>query len=98
MSDHNQFSLKKTMDILMDSYSTNAALAEVRIMEQYSKIVGKTITKYTNDMKFNDGVLKIYIETAPLKHELEYMKENLKTRLNKAFGKEFIKEIEIRKY
>ncbi|MEI8075589.1 MAG: DUF721 domain-containing protein [Bacteroidota bacterium] len=77
---------------LKKSHLSNGIRA-VQIEEIWEKLMGKTISKYTDKIKiFNK---KLYIQTAvgPLKNELQYQKPQIIARVNEAFGETVITEV-----
>ncbi len=67
----------------------------LQIEEIWEKLMGKTISKYTDKIYIINGTLFIVTNVAPLKNELSYQKEKIKSRVNEAFGNNDIKEVVI---
>lgn len=55
--------------------------------------MGKTIARYTEKLQIIGDKLIITTSVAPLKHELIYQKEKIKSRVNEAFGQKIIAEV-----
>jgi hypothetical protein len=55
--------------------------------------MGKTIARYTENIKVINRTLFITTNVAPLKQELSYQKEKIKLRLNEALGEKVIDEV-----
>ena len=55
--------------------------------------MGKTIAKYTDNIKIINKTLFITTNVAPLKQELSYQKEKIKLRVNEALGNNDIQEV-----
>lgn len=68
----------------------------LQIGELWEKIMGKTIARYTGDLKIINRTLFITTNVAPLKQELIYQKEKIKFRVNEALGEKLIDEVVIR--
>ncbi|TVR79880.1 MAG: DUF721 domain-containing protein [Chitinophagaceae bacterium] len=98
MSEGNQYQLKDTLKMLMNSYSKNPHSAQARIAHAYEKVVGKTVAKYTGKVYLKDRELFLYIETSPLKNELEYSKKKIVENLNKELGEDIIDTLTIKKF
>jgi len=58
--------------------------------------MGKTIARYTEEIKIINDTLFITTHVAPLKQELIFQKEKIKLRVNEALGKKVIKEIVVK--
>ena len=66
-----------------------------QIVEVWEKLMGKTISKYTEKIHIINGTLFITTNVAPLKQELSYQKEKIKLRVNEALGGNAIREVVI---
>jgi hypothetical protein len=71
-------------------------LQALQIEEIWEKLMGKTISKYTESIKIIHQTLFITTNVAPLKNELVYQKENIIKRVNEALGETVIKEVVIK--
>ena len=70
-------------------------IRSLQIEEVWEKIMGKTISKYTERIKIINNTLYITTTVAPLKQELLYQKEIIKQRVNEALGPGTIKDVVI---
>ena len=68
----------------------------MQIEEIWEKLMGKTISKYTQSIKIIHHTLFITTTVAPLKQELLYQKENIIKRVNEALGESVVKEVVIK--
>lgn len=68
----------------------------LQIEELWEKIMGKTIARYTDNLKIINRTLFITTHVAPLKQELIFQKEKIKFRVNEALGEKLIDEIVIK--
>lgn len=73
-----------------------AKVDEIKIQDEWEKIVGKTIAKYTHQVTLRDGILVIYTNVAPLKHELKLAELALIDTINNHFGENVIKKIMVK--
>lgn len=67
----------------------------LQIEELWEKLMGKTIARYTDNLKVINRTLIITTNVAPLKQELIYQKEKIKLRVNEALGEKLIDEVTI---
>lgn len=67
----------------------------MQIEEVWEKVMGKTIARYTDNLKVINKTLYITTSVAPLKQELIYQKEQIKLRVNEALGEKVISEVVI---
>ena len=68
----------------------------LQIEELWEKLMGKTISRYTENLKIINRTLFITTNVAPLKQELLYQKEKIKLRVNEALGEKLIDEVVIK--
>lgn len=62
----------------------------------WEAVMGKTIARYTDSLKVIDRTLFITTSVAPLKQELVYQKEKIRSRVNEALGEKVIDDIVIK--
>jgi Dna[CI] antecedent, DciA len=67
----------------------------LEIKELWETIMGKTIARYTDNLKIINRTLFITTHVAPLKQELIYQREKIKLRVNEALGEKLIDEVVI---
>jgi len=68
----------------------------LQIEELWEKLMGKTISRYTENLKIINRTLFITTTVAPLKQELLYQKEKIKLRVNEALGEKLIDDVIIK--
>ncbi len=71
-------------------------LQAVQIEEVWEKIMGKTVSKYTDKLQIIGSTLFITTTVAPLKNELLYQKDTIIKRVNEALGENVIKEVVVK--
>ena len=92
----NEHSLKEVIKELFKTYHIDSKVYEVQIKEIWEKAMGKTIARYTTDLKLKDGILTIYLNSAPLRQDLGYNRDSILTRINEEFGERVVREVVIR--
>jgi len=68
----------------------------IQIEQVWEQIMGKTIAKYTEDIKIHGNKLYITTSVAPLRNELLFQKDNIIKQVNDALGEKVIKEVIIK--
>lgn len=96
MKKKNDLTLQDAMQDMLKEYRLKPQFDETRVKMLWEKIMGKTIATYTSNIAVRKNVLHLTILSAPLKHELSFAKEKIKTRLNEEMGEEYIKDVVIR--
>lgn len=96
MKKKNDLSLQEAMQEMLAEYRLASPLNENRVRQLWAELMGKTIATYTGNITVRKHVLYLTILSAPLKQELSYAKDKIKTLLNDKLGEEFIHEVVIR--
>jgi predicted nucleic acid-binding Zn ribbon protein len=71
-------------------------ISQFTVRNSWGEIVGEAIAKSTSDISFNDKSVFITLQSAALKHELSYRKEEIITAINKYCGYRLVDHIVIR--
>ena len=71
----------------------NDVYDEQRAACLWTEIVGPTVNRLTTRRYIADGVLHVYISSAPLKSELNFLTDTLMSRINEAVGHPVVKSI-----
>ncbi len=96
MKKKNDLSLQEAMQDMLRELRLKSGLDETRLKMIWEKTMGKTISTYTSSIMVRKNVLYLTILSAPLKQELVYGREKIKTLLNDEMGEEYIKDVVIR--
>ena len=91
-----ELSLQEAMQQFLKQSRLKTGIQAVQIEEVWEKIMGVTISKYTDSIKIIGQTLFITTAVAPLKNELLYQKDIIITRVNEALGENVIKEVVIK--
>lgn len=81
---------------MIQEYQLAPQLNETRIKMLWNKLMGKTIVTYTSNIAVRKNILYLTIISAPLKQELSYAKDKIRSLLNEEMGEEYIKDVVIR--
>jgi predicted nucleic acid-binding Zn ribbon protein len=79
----NSLTIGEALDQMIKDLKLRPKMDEVRIQEEWERIMGKTIAKYTKEIKLMGGKLYLKVESAPLKQELLYSRERIIEMLDK---------------
>lgn len=88
--------LKKLIDKLLRSYGYQDQLDELDLISAYEELVGKMYCKHTKSINFKNKILYIKLDSAALKQELSYKKEEIITSLNHKLGRRIIEQLDIK--
>ena len=73
-----------------------SGMQAMQIKDAWEKIMGKTISNYTDKIEIINSTLFIYTSLAPLKHELTYQKSKIIERVNEELGEKVILEVVVK--
>lgn len=90
-----QYSIGDAIQQFLRGSRLKGDIQALEIEEVWAKIMGKTIAKYTDNIKIINRTLFITTNVAPLKQELSYQKEKIKLRINEALKSNDIDEVVI---
>ena len=88
-----EYSIGDAIDKFLEQSRIRGSIQALQIGDVWEDIMGKTIARYTEEIKIINDTLFITTHVAPLKQELIFQKEKIKLRVNEALGKKIIKEI-----
>jgi hypothetical protein len=91
-----EYSMGDALDKFLEQSRLRGSIQALQIGDVWEDIMGKTIARYTEEIRIINDTLFITTHVAPLKQELIFQKEKIKLRVNEALGKKIIKEIVIK--
>ena len=91
-----EYSIGDAIEKFLEQSRIRGSIQALQIGDVWEEIMGKTIARYTEEIKIINDTLFITTHVAPLKQELIFLKEKIKLRVNEALGKKVIKEIVVK--
>ncbi len=91
-----EYSIADAIQKFLEQSRIKGSIQALQIEDMWEEIMGKTIAKYTEEIRIINDTLFITTHVGPLKQELIFQKEKIKLRVNEALGKNLIKEIIIK--
>lgn len=70
-------------------------IQSLQIEDHWEKIMGETISNFTDKIEIRNGTLFIYTRVAPLKNELVFQKGLIIERVNESMGEKLVREVVI---
>ena len=90
---------KSIKEVLNEFISGNARVSKgyhtKHIEEVWKEKMGPIISGYTSKITYQEGTVKVYINSAPLKKELLMGKAKIIGIINEALGDEIVSSVEI---
>lgn len=90
-----QYKIGDAIQQFLKQSRIKSSIQVLQLEEVWEQIMGKTIARYTDNLKIIHKTLFITTHVAPLKQELQYQKEKIKLRVNEALGEKVIEEVVI---
>lgn len=90
-----QYSLGDAIQKFLKSSRIKGDIQAMQIETIWENLMGKTVARYTDNIKIVHKTLYITTSVAPLKQELQFQKEKIKLRVNEALGQNEIVDVVI---
>lgn len=90
-----QYKMSDAIKQFLQQSRIKGDIQALQIEDVWEAVMGKTIARYTDQLRVINRTLFITTHVAPLKQELIYQKEKIKLRVNEALGEKVIDEIVI---
>ncbi len=90
-----QYHIGEAIKGMVSKSNLKNGVRAVQIEEVWEKLMGITISKYTDKIKIINQTLFITTSVGPLKNELSFQKAQIIQRINEAFEEKVIKEVVI---
>ena len=90
-----QYSIGDAIKQFLNQSRLKGSIQALQIEDVWETVMGKTIARYTDNLKVINKTLFITTNVAPLKQELIYQKEKIKLRVNEALGDKVIDDVVI---
>ena len=78
---------------LIKTAGLEKGIAQQKALEIWSETVGETVSKNTEPMSIEHGILSIKTTTPVWRQELQFQKKQIIEKLNKTLNKKLIKDI-----
>ncbi len=91
-----EYSMREAIQQFLNKSRLQNDIQVLQIEEVWEKLMGKTVARYTEELKIYGNKLVIKTSVAPLKQELLYQRETIIQRVNEAMGRRLINEIEVK--
>ena len=81
---------------LVEQYGYRDRLDAARVVEAWPLLVGPTIAAVTDQVWMREGVLNVKVRSAAWRHQLQFQRNDWRTRMNEHIGREVVKEVAFR--
>ncbi len=70
-------------------------LLEKKVVDMWPTLMGELVARFTKKVELKNGVLMVYLTSAPLRQELFLVRFELVKKLNDAVGSEIVKDVRL---
>ncbi|MFI3283403.1 MAG: DUF721 domain-containing protein, partial [Rikenellaceae bacterium] len=71
-------------------------IAESKLPETWQAVVGQHVASLTSELRLENHILHVKMESSLLRHELFYQREALKEEINKRSGARIVNSVIVR--
>jgi len=96
MRQSNEHTIKEVINDFLESQKLKTNLTEINIINKWEELMGPLIAKKTTKIYFHQGKLFLYIESAPLRHELNFQRSRIIAIVNTEAGEQLIEDVVLR--
>ncbi len=92
----NQQPLKEVIEDYLAAFKLDTKLTEVKLVSSWERLMGRTISKHTQEIYIKNKILYLKLTSSVLKNELSFGKQKIIELLNKEAGATVINEVVFR--
>lgn len=92
-SKNNEKKIDQVFYELLRAYGISRKYDEHLLKNEWKNVVGQTIAQQTDALNIDKETLYVHMKSPSLRQELSYARTDLLASLNKAVGKELIRDI-----
>ncbi|MBK9177575.1 MAG: DUF721 domain-containing protein [Flavobacteriales bacterium] len=93
MKRRNEQSLAEVIGRLVDGAGMREKMDELDIASWWDEVVGGMVARHTTGITLRRGKLFIRVDSAPLRHELTYMRATIVEKLNERMARAVVQEV-----
>jgi predicted nucleic acid-binding Zn ribbon protein len=91
----NDKKIGELVEMFVQSGRIKPKLFEKKIENAWMELMGRSINRYTRSITLREQILRVKIDSAPLRQELHYARDKIKEKLNEFLREEYIQEVKI---
>ena len=88
-------SVRQIIDMVVDRSASKTEMLQHRASYMWPDIVGQGVNRHTTRRYVSRGVLHVYLDSAPMKTEIEFQKSAIVAAINAALGAEVLTNLVI---
>lgn len=91
--DYNEYTMKRAISSMLRDLNLQQKVDESKVIAYWNDIVGKLIAKHTTQLFIRDKKIYLKVDSAALKNELLFLKEEILAKVNEGFSGKLIDDI-----
>ncbi|MDX9750811.1 MAG: DUF721 domain-containing protein [Flavobacteriales bacterium] len=95
MKKPNERSLSDALGDMIKDFGLRGKLDESAIRADWEHVCGAMIARHTTGLRLHNGRLHVKVDSAPLRQEMTFMRDELRERLNARLGRDVVKEVAV---
>lgn len=92
---YNEEPLNLVIDRMLKAYGLEEGYYEAAIVTHWEKMMGSAVARLTRSVKLSKGVLTISLDSAALRQELSFSKDQIVQAINKEVLPDLVKEVRL---
>lgn len=81
---------------VMQAYRDNSDAGLMQVWQVWNRIVGEAVAKNAQPAAFKGDLLLVHVSSSPWIQQLQFLKQDIISKLNQALAKESVKEIKFK--
>lgn len=90
---YNEFTMKRAISLMLRDLNLQQKVDESKVIAHWHDIVGKLIAKHTTQLFIREKKIYLKVDSAALKNELMYLKDEILAKVNEGFSGKLIEDI-----
>lgn len=92
---NNQTTIKEALKLFLKKYHLEDKMNEAKVYQCWNNSMGPFVVNRTEKLKFHQGVLRVHMNSAPLRNELNMAKSLIIEKLNSELEEPLIKDLQL---
>jgi hypothetical protein len=88
-----EYHMQEAIQAFLNGSRLEGNMRAMQIQDVWADLMGPLIAGYTDRIQILGDKLFIYTQVAPLRHELTFQRDKIRSRVNDALGQEVIQEV-----
>lgn len=88
-----EYRIQEALQEFLAGSRIQGSLRAMQISDVWADLMGPLIAEYTDKIQIIGDKLFIHTKVAPLRHELTFQRDAIRTRVNEALGQAVVNEV-----